>query len=114
MKNGTKKFELIDFNGETKMWRIRALRDITSKNVKAGDLGGYVTGASNLSHEGDCWISGYAAVLGYARVSGNALVCENARVFDDAYVGGNAQVSGEARIFDDASISEDAQVSGDA
>ena len=76
-----KKFELTD---ETREWhghtlhRIKALKDFA--DVKAGDIGGYVTNKNNLSQKGNCWIYdngkvyGKAKVYGNARVSGNALV----------------------------------------
>lgn len=52
--NYLKKRNLIRF------FRIRALRDFS--NVKAGDVGGFVTSEKNLSHKGDCWVSGNARV----------------------------------------------------
>ena len=88
--NWTKKYsqnKKYEINGEG---RIVALRDFGS--VKAGDIGGYVESESNLSHEGNCWISDDA------RVSGNALVSDDAEVSDDAIVSGNARVSGNAKL----------------
>ncbi len=35
--------------------RIQAARDFG--DAKAGDLGGFVENAENLSHKGNCWIS---------------------------------------------------------
>jgi hypothetical protein len=40
--------------------RIRALRAIPQGNVMAGDLGGWIAGEANLSHVGECWVSGDA------------------------------------------------------
>lgn len=46
--------EVIEFNG-IKLYRIRALKDF--KDVKAGDLGGYVESEDNLSQSGTYYIS---------------------------------------------------------
>lgn len=59
-----KKYELTSetttlLNG-TVLHRIRALRDFG--DVKAGDLGGFIEKESNLSHDGDAWVSGDARV----------------------------------------------------
>ena len=60
-----KKYE---FTGETKAFngttlhRIRALKDFG--DVAAGDLGGWIKGEENLSHDGRCWVSGDAQVSG--------------------------------------------------
>lgn len=62
------------FFGEEKVFygrtlrRIKALRDIESYAVKAGDLGGWIESEKNLSHEGNAWVSGNAWVYGDARV----------------------------------------------
>ena len=73
-----KKYELTEQHPDTGLWRIKALRDFG--NVAKGNIGGWIEGEKNLSHEGD------------ARVFGDAWVCDNARVF------GNARVSGDARV----------------
>lgn len=75
----------IEMGGHT-LYRIRALKDFFG--AKAGDLGGYIEGESNLSHEGTCW------------------VYDNARVCGDAYVYDNARVCGDARVCDNAKINK--------
>lgn len=102
-----------EFTGETMVYfgstlhRIRAVRDFGVKenyfrNVKAGDLGGWIEKEDNLSHEGLCW------------VSEGAIVCDSAIVFDNARVFGNAVVSDNARICEIALVSGDAIVSDNA
>lgn len=59
-----------------KMYQITALKDIPSKGVKAGDLGGYVSNSNTLSQEGDCWISKNSKVYGNVIVRGNAHINE--------------------------------------
>ena len=70
--------------------RIKALRDFG--NVKKGDIGGWIEGQENLSHDDDCWVYGYAEVYGEAKVYGYAEVCGEAKVYGEAEVHGNAEV----------------------
>lgn len=136
----TKHFELTDETvttpyGQT-LYRIRATQDIPFLRVKAGDLGGFVQSADNLSDNAwvydNAWVFGDARVYGYAVVSGDAWVYGNAHVFDnalvsmsarvlrnaqvygDAYVSGNAHVSGNARVYGHALVSRHSHVGGDA
>lgn len=81
-----KKYELvqddtIQLDGKT-LYRIRAIRDFGK--VKKGDLGGYVEGEHNLSHEDECWVYDNAKVHGNARLNGNASVYEEAEVYGNA------------------------------
>ena len=118
-----KKYELIPSDKEG-LYRVKALRSFS--NVKAGDMGGYVSGEDNLSHKGNCWIydNAYvrenARVFGHAVVRENAVVCGDARVFghavvrENAWVYGNAAVSGDAVVYGDAEVFGNAGVNGDA
>lgn len=105
-----KKFEITDITHPDmpRLRRIRALRDIPSAGVEAGDLGGWVEKEFNLSQSGTAWVSGNA------EVSGNARVFCNARVSDYAEVFGNARVFGDARVYGTAEVSDNARVSGSA
>ena len=123
-----KKYELLENDTieivDHVLHRIRALKDF--RDVKKGDLGGYVEKESNLSHEGNCWIYdnaciygnacayGNAWVYGNAHVFGDACIYGNARVYDDAHVSDAAQVYGDAWIHGNACVFDDAQVSGNA
>ena len=105
-----KKYE---FTGETRalssttiLHRIRAVIDIPSAGVNAGDIGGWIESDSNLSNSGDAWVGGDAWVCG------DAWVGDDAWVFGDAWVGGNARVFGDARVSGYARVSGDARVSG--
>lgn len=78
-----------------KLYQIKVLREFTTINetvVKVGDLGGFVSGEYNLSHEGNCWVANSAEVREQACVSGNA------------YVGGIAVLYGNVQVFDNASM----------
>lgn len=50
------------------LFRIKALIDIPSIGVKAGDVGGYIESEHNLSQEGNGWIFDISVVKGNARV----------------------------------------------
>lgn len=90
------------FTGDTQEYQGRTLRRI--KRVSNGELGGWLESENNLSHRGDCWVSGDARVYDNARVSGNAEVFDNARVYDNAWVSDNARVYGNARVSGDDEI----------
>lgn len=62
-------------------YQLKALIDIPEYDVKAGDLGGFVTHRDTLSPNGSCWIGENAQAIG-----------KRVRVKDHAYVGGNAVV----------------------
>ena len=105
------KYKLTNEQG---LFRIQALVDIPSQNVKAGDLGGLVASEGNLSQEGTCWIYNNAIVSDNAIVSGNARVSDNALVYGNARVYDNALVYDNARVYDNAHISGNSRVSGNA
>lgn len=63
------------------LYRLVAKRDIGT-DVKAGDLGGLVSGPLCVADTGECWA--YPGALVYA----------GARLLDDATVGAGAQISG--------------------
>jgi len=106
-----KKYELIP-SDKAGLYRIKALKDFA--DVKVGDIGGYVSGEHNLSHDDTCWIYHNAQVYDNARVSGHALVYGNALVYSNAQVYGSAQVYDSARVYDNARVSDYARVSGNA
>ncbi len=123
-----RKYELTDEKIEVDghiLHRIIALRDFSNEfgNVKKGDLGGFIEKESNLSHEGTCWVYGYAyenaevlddanvckgaCVYGDADVFGKAVVYDFAEVYGDAMVCGNAKVKDFAKVFGNARVSGD-------
>ncbi|OTG48369.1 hypothetical protein [Streptococcus agalactiae] len=117
-----KKYELlkddtIEFLGKA-LFRIKAL--ISFKDIRKGEIGGYVEAERNLSQSGNAWVTGNARVTdnawvtGNARVSGNAWVTGNARVTDNAWVTDNAHVTDNAWVTDNAHVTGNARVSGNA
>ena len=109
--------ETLEIDGHV-LNRIIALRDFGE--VKKGDIGGWIEGQENLSHDDDCWVYSNAKVYGDAEVYGNAKVCGEAEVYgyaevyDDAEVYGNAKVCGEAKVYGEAEVYGNAIVLGDA
>ena len=105
MNPNNKKYEITDIAHEKYpfLHRIRALRDVGS-DVKAGDLGGFVEGEHNLSHENDAWIYDDAIAANAAFVEGGASLRDEAVVCGEARVRGRAVISGHARVEDHAVI----------
>ena len=93
--------ETLEIDGHV-LNRIIALRDFGK--VKKGDIGGWIEGQENLSHDDDCWVYGNAKVYGDAEVYGNAKVCGEAKVYGEAEVYGNAIVLGDAKVCGDAKV----------
>jgi len=100
-----------NINGAT-LYRIEALKDFG--DVKAGDLGGWVELESNLSQDGNAWVSDDAKVFDNAKVSDDAQIFGDAKVYDDAKVFGDAEVSGNAQVYGNAQVCGNAQVYGNA
>lgn len=108
-----RKYELTDqkiiLNGH-ELRRIRAVRDFDL--VEKGDLGGYVESEENLSHDGDCWIYGNAAVFEHGWVRENAIISNHAVVRGNAIVRGNAWIGESFTIEGDAIIAGDVKIIG--
>lgn len=108
-----RKYEIIyELPGLRNTHRIRALKDFG--DVKAGDIGGYVSDYYNLSQKGDCWVYDNGMVYGHGRVTDHACVYHNAKVYDNGYVIDNAIVKHSARVRGDAFVKDCAYVSGHA
>lgn len=110
-------------------YRLVALRDIPEHGVKAGDLGGFITGPNALSHEGSCWIGENAIVGPYVKVQDNAYIGGNAHVMNNfdkrsLVVKENASIAGNAQVWlsrfglgnpeEETLIAGNAQISGNA
>ena len=103
-------------------FRIRALRDIPEHKVRIGDLGGFVEGERNLSHEGAAWIADEAMAVDQSRVEGDALmqgyshmrgqsvlhgtatIGGHVGAADRAVIGGNVRLLGSVRVEDDTLV----------
>lgn len=86
------------------VYRIIALMDIPEKNVRKGDLGGFVGNEANLSQYGSAWVAEEAVACGNSYVSGDSLirgktiVMECAVVRDEALIDGECLIGGQSRI----------------
>lgn len=87
-----KKYELFqdDVAKKQGLYRVRALRDFG--DVKKGDVGGFVSGEHNLSHDGNCWIGSPARVTGTSRVSEDAFVGGHLGLHGGVIVKGNERI----------------------
>lgn len=103
-------------NSDTRTVDGRVLRRLIARedfaDVRAGDRGGYVESASNLSPDGNCWVYDRACVWGLATVTESATVKQSARIRDEAVITGRAVVRGIANVKGRATISGDAVVRG--
>lgn len=106
------KYELTEwfkwYEGE-KVYRIRALRAFDE--VEVGQLGGYVLGEHNLSHEGNCWIAQYAIATHQSKVTNNAWALDysvlrdeaqlkdSACIFDNVVLRGNCVIEGAVQMY---------------
>lgn len=113
-----KKYEIIkdDYiviqqgNIQYKLYRIRALINIPSAGVNAGDLGGRIAGEYNLSQNGNCWVGQFCKVYDNATVMGNAFINGHDTIYgcatikDDAYIHANCRIFGSATICGNSKI----------
>lgn len=81
------------------MHRIRALIDIPSIKVKAGDLGGFIESESCLSHFGNAWVADESMVHDSSCVSGDTLVKDRAVIYMNCFVHGKVVISGSAKLY---------------
>lgn len=102
-----KKYELIKesktYFEEREIFRIRALKDF--RNVRAGDIGGWVCSYDNLSQEGYCWIYGNAKCLDNAMVSDNAMMIDNSKMFDNSRMYDNAIMCDNSMMYNNSMMS---------
>lgn len=96
--NVTSKYRLTNETKEIDdhiLYRIEALRDF--RDVKTGDLGGFIEDIEQLSSDGDCWVYDNACVFDESRVTGNARIRGTSRVCDSR-ITNNAIVDGDSDL----------------
>jgi len=84
------------------LYRIRALRDFG--NVKKGDIGGYVQGEHNLSHDGECWVYNNAKMFDNSRVLDNAKMFNYSKMFDIAEMRNYSKMYNFSEMHDNAKM----------
>ena len=80
------KFQKKLIAGDKPVYRIQALKDFG--DVKAGDLGGFVSDTNCLSAIGDCWIYDNSIVLdarieGDVKIKGDSIISNGAKIIND-------------------------------
>lgn len=94
MTNITMEFE------ERTLYRIRALKNF--RNVKAGDLGGWVSDKYNLSQEGECWIYDEAKCMDNARMYHNSAMYNNSVMCDFSEMHGCSEMHNYSAMCDNS------------
>jgi acyl-[acyl carrier protein]--UDP-N-acetylglucosamine O-acyltransferase len=98
----------------SRVFQIRAVRDIPEHGVKAGDTGGWLWGDRALSHNGSCWVAAGATVSQGAAVLEHAYVGDTATLQGFACAHGRARIEGRAVVGGHVHVKDDAQVNGTA
>ena len=117
------KYELtnitMDFEGE-KLYRIKALKDF--KDVKKGDLGGWVSNEDNLSQYGDCWIYDEAkctgnsrmyrnsAMYGYSEMHDNSVMYGDSKMYGYSEMHGDSAMHGNSSMYDNSAMYDDSEM----
>jgi len=89
--------------------------EITILVEKMGEKGGWIEQMSNLSQDGDCWVSNGGIVCGNGYVGDDVRlssgeVGENARVCGSAKIGGEVGIGGNAYVYGNAFIGGSARI----
>ena len=88
--------DTIEYNGSI-LYRVVSLKDF--RDVREGDLGGYIARPANLSQYGTCWVYNSAKVLLGGFISEDATIRDNVTVsggsiYGNAVIMGNSVVTG--------------------
>ncbi len=116
-----KKYELTSetrmLNDGTIVYRIRSLKNfktIIDRDVKIGDLGGFLESEKNMSHDGLCWVFDEAVGCGNSCRSGNSVGYGNSVQKDNSRQIGNSRQSGKSWQFGNSVQSGDSWQSGNS
>ena len=95
------KYEITDIEHPEykQLRRIRALIDIGT-DVKAGDLGGYVESAYNLSQYGDCWLYDDSRMFDHSRMRGNSQMHDHSLMLDYSIMLDNSRMHDNSMMLD--------------
>ena len=117
---GSRKYELtnisMEFEGRT-LYRIRALKDFS--DVKAGDLGGWVSNEDNLRQGGNCWIYDEAKCMDNARmyhnsaIYDNAVMCNSSKMHDFSAMFDNSKMRGKSEMHSCSGMYNDSILKGE-
>lgn len=121
-----RKYELTNITMKFKertLYRIRALKDFS--DVKAGDLGGWVSSEYNLSQYGNCWIYNNAKCMDSSRIYDNSAMYDNAvmcnsskmhdfsAMFDDSEMRGKSEMHSCSGMYNDSILKGEEKLYGE-
>lgn len=100
--------------------QIRALKDFicNGRQVKKGDLGGFISSEYNLSHRGNCWVFDNACVVKKAKVLDDAcvewgaIVTDNVTLSDNSLASNTTIITGNTELHHNAKVLNFAMVNG--
>jgi NDP-sugar pyrophosphorylase family protein len=110
-------------NSNITLYRIVALADF--RDVKKGDIGGFIQEELNIDFNSKAWVYNNAKVFGYTEITDKAKIFDNAEVLNGGWhgdyengevtrVGGTAQISGNSKVCDECDISGNVRISDNA
>ena len=113
-----KKYEILMDEENTIRWeghilhRIRALKDF--RDIRKGDIGGYVEKECNLSHKGKCWIYDNAKAMDDSRVNSNSRMYDNSIICDNGRMHDNSEMHGDSRLYDNSIMYGESKMYGNS
>ena len=97
--------------------RIKALKNfilMNGKEIRKGDLGGWIESENNLSQEGLCWIYDECKMYDNARRSGNSIGYGNSQQFGNSKQFGNSRQFGYSLQYGNSQQFENSCQSGNS
>ena len=101
----------IEWNGHI-LHRIKALKDF--RNVRKGDIGGYVQKEKNLSQEGNCWIYDNAKAMDSSRIYDNSEMHDNSVMHENSIMFDNSEIHDSSIMHDNCRMYNDSRMYGDS
>jgi len=124
------KYELIDIDKNSNeyahglRYRVKALRDFS--DIKAGDVGGFVTSEHNLSQNGDCWVYDDAKMFDNSEIHNdakmhnnsemhnNSKMLNNSEMFDSSKMHNNSKMYDSSKMYDNSKMRVNSEMLGNS
>lgn len=105
-----------------RLYRIISLREMFIPgfgHINKHEIGGYIENESNLSHDGNCWVTHSAKVFDKASVNENSLIKDDAAAYGECVIDGSSVLKNHSHVYGNATvtssiISDKCDVYGDA
>lgn len=108
---GNRKYELtnitMEFAGRT-LYRIRALKDFS--DVKAGELGGWVSNEYNLSQYGNCWIYDNAKAMDRSRMYGDSAMYDYSKMYNYSAMYDSSEMYGNSAMHNNSEMHDNSKM----